>query len=101
MAFAKKNGRVADQVATCGDVDDLFLDAKRQRIYISCGEGFIDVRDASGEAYPQVDRIATVSGARSSFFIAEMDLFVLAVRAQAREPAAIWLYRASERAGDK
>ncbi len=101
MAFSKQTGDVADQVATCGDVDDLFLDTKRQRLYISCGEGFIDVRDASKAGYPEVERIETVSGARTSFFVPEMDLFVLAVRAQAGEPAAIWLYRAADRTGDK
>jgi YVTN family beta-propeller protein len=92
MALSKQTGGVAGQVATCGDVDDLFLDAKRQRIYISCGEGFIDVRDATNAAYPELDRIATVPGARTSFFAPELDRFFLAVRAQAGEPAAIWVY---------
>ena len=92
IAFSKANGSVADQVATCGDVDDLFLDAKRRRIYISCGEGFIDVRDASKAGYPQLERLTTVSGARTAYFVPEMDLYLLAVRAQPREPAAIWVY---------
>ena len=96
MAFAKQNGRVEDQVATCGDVDDLFIDIKWQRIYISCGEGFIDVRDAGRAGYPLLERINTVSGARTSYFIPEMDLYLLAVRAQAREPAAIWVYSVGE-----
>jgi len=92
VAFSKGNGSVADQVATCGDVDDLFLDAKRRRIYISCGEGFIDVRDAGKAAYPQLERIATVAGARTSLFVPELDRLFLAVRAQGSAPAAIWVF---------
>jgi hypothetical protein len=101
-AIAKQSGRLTSEADTCGDVDDLFVDAKRQRIYISCGEGFIDVRDARDPAYPRLARVAAVSGARTSFFIPESDRLVLAVRAQAGAPAAIWVYRvASEPTGAK
>jgi hypothetical protein len=95
-AFAKESGRLIADVGTCGDVDDLFVDAKRKRVYISCGEGFIDVRDASSTAYPRLDRIATVSGARTSLFVPESGRFFLAVRAQSGEPAAIWVYKVAE-----
>jgi YVTN family beta-propeller protein len=96
MAFSKQTGSAADQVATCGDVDDLFLDAKRRRIYISCGEGFIDVRDASKAGYPQLERIATVAGARTAYFAPNLSQLFLAVRAQGGVPAAIWVYSASD-----
>jgi DNA-binding beta-propeller fold protein YncE len=102
VAVSKQTGKVESEVNTCGDVDDLFFDAKRQRVYISCGEGFIDVRDAGNPAYPRLSRIATVSGARTSFFVPEMDRLLLAVRAQAGQPAAIWIYSAvSESATSK
>lgn len=94
VAVSKQTGKVAGEADTCGDVDDLFLDAKRQRIYISCGAGFLDIRDARNVAYPRISRIATVSGARTSYFIPEMDRLFLAVRAHAGEPAAIWVYSA-------
>ncbi len=37
------DGKLVASVPTCGDVDDIFVDAKRDRIYVSCGEGFVDV----------------------------------------------------------
>lgn len=98
VAISKQTGNVVSDTNTCGDVDDLFFDTKRRRIYISCGDGFIDVRDASDPAYPQLARIATASGARTSLFIPEMDRFVLAVRARAEEPAALWVYSAASEA---
>jgi hypothetical protein len=34
-----------------------------------------------------------VSGARTGFFVPEMDRLLLGVRAGFKEPAAIWVYR--------
>jgi DNA-binding beta-propeller fold protein YncE len=92
-AFAKHDGSAAGEADTCGDVDDLFLDAKRQRVYISCGEGFIDVLDARNAAFARLGRIATAPGARTSLFAPDLDRLFVAVRAQAGQAAAIWVYR--------
>jgi len=59
-AFSMDDGSVIASPDICGDADDLFVDAKRHRVYISCGEGFIDVRDASVTGYPRLDRLVTV-----------------------------------------
>ena len=90
-AFAMADGAMVGAADACGDADDLFLDAKRHRIYVSCGEGFIDVFDA--QTYRRVARIPTAAGARTSFFAPEFDRLMLAVRATGSEPAAIWVYR--------
>jgi hypothetical protein len=89
--FAMGDGGSVAAMDACGDADDLFVDAKRHRIYVSCGEGVIDVFDAT--SYRRLARIPTAGGARTSFFAPELDRFMLAVRATAREPAAIWLFR--------
>jgi len=101
VAFSKQNGRVVDQAATCGDVDDVFLDKKQQRVYISCGDGFIDIRDASKKGFPPIDRVATVSGARTSLFVPEIDRLFVAIRAQSGIPASIWMYSTISRPGEK
>src|SRR5947199_2361616 len=69
VALAKDTGAVVAEADTCGDVDDLFLDAKRQRVYVSCGQGFIDVLDARDAGFVRLARIATVPGARTSLFV--------------------------------
>jgi hypothetical protein len=89
--FAMPDGSPVATMDACGDADDLFIDAKRHRIYVSCGEGVIDIFDA--QSYRRVARVPTVPGARTAFFSPEIDRFMLAVRASAREPAAIWLFR--------
>src|ERR1051325_197742 len=69
VGLAKDTGALVAEVDTCGDVDDLFFDAKRQRFYISCGQGFIDVLDARDPAFARLARIGTVPGARTSLFV--------------------------------
>jgi hypothetical protein len=92
-AFSMDDGSVIASPDICGDADDLFVDAKRRRVYISCGEGFLDVLDSAQGAYRRVTRIATVAGARTSLFVPEMDRLMLAVRASGREAAAIWVFQ--------
>jgi len=92
-AFSMDDGGVIASPEICGDADDLFVDAKRRRVYISCGEGFLDVLDSAQGAYRRVARIATVAGARTSLFVPEMDRLMLAVRAAGREAAAVWVYQ--------
>jgi DNA-binding beta-propeller fold protein YncE len=92
--FAMTSGEKIAEQNTCGDSDDVFADAKRNRVYVSCGDGSIDVFAMEGTSYQRRARIPTVPGARTSLFIPAMDRLALAVRASAREPAAIWLYRA-------
>jgi YVTN family beta-propeller protein len=92
-AFSMDDGSVIASPDICGDADDLFVDAKRRRVYISCGEGFLDVLDSAQGAYRRVSRIATVAGARTSLFVPEMDRLMLAVRASGQEAAAIWVFQ--------
>jgi YVTN family beta-propeller protein len=92
-AYDWQSGGLVSEVDICGDADDLFLDPKRNRIYVTCGAGFIDVLTADDPKYPRQARVPTVSGARTGLFVPEMDRLLLAVRSHSSEPAAIWVYR--------
>ncbi len=95
MALSGRDGRVAARIETCGDADDVFVDAKRRRAYVSCGEGVVDVFEQRGADYGRIARVATVSGARTSLFVPEFDRLYVAARARSNEPAAIWVFRPS------
>jgi hypothetical protein len=45
--------------------------------------------------YGRLARVPTVSGARTSLFVPELDRLFLAVRARSDDPAAIWVLRPS------
>jgi hypothetical protein len=91
--FSMADGKLIATPETCGDADDLFIDAKRSRVYVSCGAGFLDVLEANEGAYRRIARIPTVSGARTSLFVPELDRLLVAVRTSTAEPAAIWVFR--------
>ena len=90
--FAMTDGAPVANVEACGDSDDVFVDAKRHRVYASCGDGHIDVFDTQA-GYRRIGTVATISGARTALFAPDVDRFILAVRARLGEPAAIWLFR--------
>jgi DNA-binding beta-propeller fold protein YncE len=93
MALSSQDGRVAAKAETCGDADDVFVDRKRRRVYVSCGEGVVDVFETGEAGYRRLARVPTVSGARTSLFVPELDRLFVAVGARSNEPAAIWVFR--------
>jgi DNA-binding beta-propeller fold protein YncE len=92
-AISMATGAIVATVDACADADDMFVDQKRRHVYVTCGDGFLDVFDTQGDAYRRLAHIATVSGARTSLFVPEIDRFLLAVRARPGEPAAVWVFR--------
>jgi DNA-binding beta-propeller fold protein YncE len=93
--FSIRDGSTIATIDACGDSDDLFFDAKRQRVYLSCGDGYLDVFDAQADAYRRIAHIPTISGARTSLFVPEVDRLFVAARANPGEPAAVWVFRPS------
>ncbi len=89
--FAMADGGEVAAPESCADADDVFHDAKRHRVYVSCGDGFVDV--FADDGYRRVAHVRTVAGARTSLFVPEIDRLLLAVRASGGEPAAIWVLR--------
>jgi hypothetical protein len=71
----------------------MFVDAKRRRLYVSCGEGFVDVLDSASSTYLRLARIATVPGARTSLFVPGIDRLFVAARATLDHPSAVWVFR--------
>jgi hypothetical protein len=93
LVFDTGRGELVTRLPTCGDADDVFLDTKRGRAYVSCGEGFIDVVRQNGDAYDRIARVPTAPGARTALFVPEVDRLYLAVRAEKSEEASIWVFR--------
>jgi YVTN family beta-propeller protein len=60
-AFDWEIGGLASEVDICGDADDLFVDQKLKRVYVTCGAGFIDVLRADDARYARLARVPTVA----------------------------------------
>ena len=93
VVFASRDGEMVQTLDLCDDSDDVFLDARRHRLYASCGAGAVDIFARGAQGWAPIGRVQTSSGARTSLFVPELDRLFVAVRATAREPAAIWIYR--------
>jgi hypothetical protein len=79
--FDPATGAISERVDTCGDADDVFFDEKRRRIYISCGDGAVDVLQHEPGGLTSISRVPTASGARTSLFVPTLDSLFVAARA--------------------
>lgn len=86
-------GAVKASLDACGDADDVFFDARRRRIYVSCGAGKVDVFQQAATDYRLVARLDTSPGARTSLFVPALDRLFVAARATASASAAILVFR--------
>jgi hypothetical protein len=76
-----QSGLVQANLPTCDDADDVFFDARRKRIYVSCGAGSVDVFQQNANGYRSIGRTKTAAGARTSLFVPELDRLFVAARA--------------------
>jgi DNA-binding beta-propeller fold protein YncE len=96
VVLDSESGKEITGVDIPGDIDDLYFDAKRKRIYASCGEGFLAVIQQLGaDRYELKEKIATVKDARTSFFDPATGRLYLAVpRQQDKKGPEIRVYQA-------
>ncbi len=87
------NGKIVGSVDIVGDTDDLFYDAARKRLYVSGGEGFVDVLEQSDPDHlTRVGHIPTAAGARTSLFVPDQNRLYLAVPHRGRQKAEIRVF---------
>lgn len=85
-------GKEAGAFDIVGDTDDLFYDASRQRLYVSGGEGFIDVFQGEAARFTRTAHVPSAAGARTSLFVPEDNRFYLAVPHRGAQQAEIRVY---------
>jgi sugar lactone lactonase YvrE len=92
-ALSITDGTTQASGEVCADADDLFLDEGRNLVYVVCGAGFVDILDAG--SLRRMGRRPTSPGARTGLFVRGDDRLYVAVPAQGKSPAAIWVMRPS------
>ncbi|OOQ61959.1 YncE family protein [Mucilaginibacter pedocola] len=86
-------GKQADAISINKDADGIYLDPKRQRLYVSCGEGLIDIVGIEKQRLANIGQVTTRVGAGTSLFIHQLDRYVLALPQTSDQPAAIQIYQ--------
>jgi hypothetical protein len=88
------SGDVIAKTDISGDCDDLFYDAKRQRVYAICGAGKIDVIDQiDPNTYRVSTTIGTADGASTGLFVSERDVLFVAVPHRGSQQAEVRCYQ--------
>jgi hypothetical protein len=73
-------GTVVASSAISGDIDDIFYDAKRHCLYAICGDGNVEVvEQIDPDKYKIAATIPTAPGARTGFFVSELDSLFVAI----------------------
>jgi len=94
VVYDLKTEKAIATVDISKEADGIYYDTKRAQIYVSCGEGFIDIiKQITADSYQPVSKIQTVAGAGTSLFIPELDLFILAVPQTDKNKAEIRVYQ--------
>ena len=88
------SGDVVAKVDISGDADDVFYDGKRNRIYVICGAGKIDIiEQVDSNTYKALTKVDTANGARTGFFFPERDTLFVALPHRGSQQAEIRCYQ--------
>jgi hypothetical protein len=94
MVFDTESGDIVAKVPCVLDVDDIWYEPKTRRLYVSGGEGFVDVfHQLDPNHYELIGKIPTFTGARTSVIWKEYRArqgMVLAVPATSTQGAELW-----------
>ena len=94
VVFDTTSGKPVANIEISGDTDDLFYDPAVKRVYVSSGDGSIDVIDQrDANHYQSRGRISTVAGARTSTLSAALNVFCLGVPRRESQPAEIRVFQ--------
>jgi DNA-binding beta-propeller fold protein YncE len=87
VVMDSETGKEITSVAVPQEIDDLFYDAKRKRLYASCGEGYLAViKQSDPDHYEVVAKVPTAKQAKTSLFDGETGRLFLAVPRQPGKP---------------
>jgi hypothetical protein len=97
VVFDTTSGRMVTVLKSVQDMDDLYFDADRKRIYMPGGEGFIDAFQMTDpDHYRLLAKVPTALGARTAGYFGKnqkgFDRFFLAVPARGGQSAEVRIY---------
>jgi YVTN family beta-propeller protein len=93
ILYDTDTGKQVSEFPIAGDADDLYFDAVRKRIYVSCGSGVLQIfEQGASDFYQSLAAIPAGAGARTSLFAPEQARLYVAVPRSGRKPAEIMVF---------
>lgn len=94
LVYDYNAGKLVATLPISRDTDDLFFDAANHRVYVSCGQGAIDViQQTDADHYTTVKPMPTATGARTSLLMPELKILCLAVPHRGNRVAEVRVYK--------
>ena len=91
------DGHEVGRVPVVGEVDDVFFDARRKRVYVIGGEGFISVvQQVDPEHYKLLANVPTAVGGRTGYWYPAHDRLYVAVQPYGNQPGQIFGFEAED-----
>ncbi len=94
LVYDTTSGKPIASFPIVGDTDDLFYDTARKRLYVTGGDGFVDVFSTEAGRYDRLAHVATAAGARTSLFVSQQNRLYVAVPHRGSQRAAVQVYEA-------
>jgi hypothetical protein len=93
LVLETEAGKEVALLSACGDSDDLFYDASNRDIYLSGGQGCVNVfRQADSVSYERVGSVNTFPGARTSLLVPAAHRLYVAVPHSGAQRAEIMVF---------
>ncbi len=95
VVYDTETGKAVSSLDISRDVDDIFYDNSSKLIYVSAGEGFLNIfKQLDSDHYSALPSVSTAQGARTSLFVPDMhSLFVAAPERAQGQGAEILIYK--------
>ena len=94
IVFDTNSGKAVSVLDIASDADDIFYDAAKRRIYISCGDGFINTfQQEDANHYGALASVPTAQRARTSLFVPELHSFYVAIPHIGNQESKILVYQ--------
>jgi DNA-binding beta-propeller fold protein YncE len=94
IVFDTNSGKAISVLDIANDADDIFYDAAKKHIYVSCGEGFINIfQQQDANHYSALTDVPTAQGARTSLFVPELHSFYVPVPHIGNQESKILVYQ--------
>jgi DNA-binding beta-propeller fold protein YncE len=95
LVYDTSTGKSLSSFDIVGDTDDLFYDGARRRLYVSGGEGFLDVfQEQEPGRFARIAHVPTAPGARTALFVPEQSRLYIAVPHRGGQRAEVRVYEA-------
>jgi len=97
LIYDTTSGKRVGSTPIVGDTDDLFFDAARKRLYVTGGEGYIDVlQQNDADHLTRIARVTSAGGARTSLYVPDQGRLYLAVPLRGAQKSEIRIYEAHD-----